>query len=335
MKRRLLFFFRAKCSKSVHEPIQNTSKIPLLKIMLGAGVLSYAYYVYKDFKEAMARESVYRISPYRLFLYRTLPLSLSTYLAGKASSWKIPRWLRAPLYGSFSQIYGCDLSECESLETYPTFNDFFKRKLRVGVRHIVDEEMVSPADGQILAYGKLDDTTGLFPEQIKGVRYPLEKFLGKESITLDFGNGKSLYYCTIYLAPGSYHRFHSPANDFKVKSVERVPGELLPVAPWLLRRMPGLVSLNERAVISGWWKYGRMFMVPVGALNVGSITIAEKIDRVKRGEEMGNFEMGSLIALVFEGPADFKFIPAKQQWLKYGEALGSRTSDKSWVSWFF
>ena len=63
--------------------------------------------------------------------------------------------------------------------------------------------------------------------------------------------------------------------------VTNFPGELLTVAPWAARTMPGLFALNERVVLSGQWKYGFFAFAAVGAYNVGSINI--HLDKVSVG----------------------------------------------------
>lgn len=155
----------------------------------------------------------------------------------------------------------------------------------------------------------------------------------------------ALYYIVVYLAPGDYHRFHSPCS-WVVESRRHFAGELYSVSPYLQRTLPGLFTLNERVVLLGRWKYGFFSYTPVGATNVGSIKInfdrelrtnslttdteadraAEKAadagepysgfaeatyggasallrgHALKRGEEMGGFQLGSTIVLVFEAP---------------------------------
>ncbi|KAI0877061.1 phosphatidylserine decarboxylase [Hypoxylon argillaceum] len=85
-------------------------------------------------------------------------------------------------------------------------------------------------------------------------------------------NKTSLYYVVVYLAPGDYHRFHSPAN-WVVERRRHFAGELYSVSPYLQRTLPGLFTLNERIVLLGRWRWGFFSYIPVGATNVGSINI--------------------------------------------------------------
>jgi len=155
----------------------------------------------------------------------------------------------------------------------------------------------------------------------------------------------ALYYVVVYLAPGDYHRFHSPAA-WVVEKRRHFAGELYSVSPYLQRTLPGLFTLNERVVLLGRWRWGFFSFTPVGATNVGSIkvnfdrelrtnslTTDTAADRaaeeaaargefysgfaeatyeaaspilhghaLKRGEEMGGFQLGSTVVLVFEAP---------------------------------
>lgn len=142
-----------------------------------------------------------------------------------------------------------------------------------------------------------------------------------------------LFFCVIYLAPGDYHRYHSPVS-WVVELRRHFAGELFSVSPWLQRTLPNLFTLNERVALLGRWKHGLFTMTPVGATNVGSIIVnfdkdlrtnwvGKRADGppgvcseasyaagskllggwpVKKGEEMGGFKLGSTVVLVFEAP---------------------------------
>lgn len=82
----------------------------------------------------------------------------------------------------------------------------------------------------------------------------------------------ALFYIVVYLAPGDYHRFHSPTS-WVVEKRRHFAGELYSVSPYLQRTLPGLFTLNERVVLLGRWRWGFFSFTPVGATNVGSIRI--------------------------------------------------------------
>ena len=81
-----------------------------------------------------------------------------------------------------------------------------------------------------------------------------------------------LFYVVIYLAPGDYHRFHSPTS-WVVERRRHFAGELYSVSPYLQRTLPGLFTLNERVALLGRWRWGFFSYTPVGATNVGSIRV--------------------------------------------------------------
>ena len=84
--------------------------------------------------------------------------------------------------------------------------------------------------------------------------------------------GNRMYFCVVYLAPGDYHRFHSPVN-WVVERRRHFAGELFSVSPYMTRLLKDLFVLNERVALLGRWKHGFFSYVPVGATNVGSIRI--------------------------------------------------------------
>lgn len=162
-----------------------------------------------------------------------------------------------------------------------------------------------------------------------------------------------LFYVVIYLAPGDYHRFHSPVTW--VSTLRRhFVGELYSVAPYFQNSFSNLFVLNERVALLGYWKYGFFSMTPVGATNVGSIKInfdkdlvtntrilnGEKLKKntcyeasyssassllkgepLLKGEEMGGFMLGSTVVLVFEAPKNLKFTLEENQYIKMGQCI--------------
>lgn len=302
--------------------------------------------------------------------YLKLPLRLLSRSWGHANSFsRVPVWLRPYVFGLYSNMYAVNMDEAENpdYKSYKNLSEFFRRAIKPSVRPIDPvSDVVSPADGKILHYGWV--TNGEV-EQVKGINYSLQKFLGplpSEPVHDDWGredgysfkwgtvplkqymralmhkpDENNLYHCVIYLAPGDYHRFHSPA-DWIVEHRRHFPGDLLSVNPRIASLIPNLFVLNERVVLSGKWNHGFFSMTAVGATNVGSIEIYgdvtlktnrpkrvygafydEKYDSVPatKGMAIGEFNLGSTIVLIFEAPKDFAFDIGGDEKIKYGERL--------------
>ena len=162
--------------------------------------------------------------------------------------------------------------------------------------------------------------------------------------------GNKLFFSVIYLAPGDYHRFHSP-TAWVAERRRHFTGDLFSVSPWMVNKLQNLFILNERVALLGRWRYGFFSMTPVGATNVGSIILNfdkdlrtnvgrkqpkfglfkevdySKASRVLKGqpltpgEEMGGFCLGSTIVLIYEAPETFKFNRKAGDKLKVGESL--------------
>lgn len=251
--------------------------------------------------------------------------------------------IRRQLFGLYSKVYGCNLDEASKpLEAYESFGEFFARHLKPNARRIEKiDGLVNACDGKLLHCGELvcgEDGDGMiYPEQVKGSLYPLKELIGVEAVkSIARKPGKSLYYCTIYLAPGDYHRFHAPAN-MKVERIEKFSGEVLSVAPWMMKLVPKLLCMNERVAISGKWKQGFISYVPVGAANVGSIVINSEIKPsklIEAGKEIGHFELGSTVVLVFEAPTGSQWSVTPGESVKLGQPL-LQVPKKPWRFWFW
>lgn len=151
-----------------------------------------------------------------------------------------------------------------------------------------------------------------------------------------------LYQCVIYLAPGDYHGFHSP-TEFNVKIRKHFSGNLLSVSPSVVRKIHNLFAINERVVYKGHWKENLFFSYSaVGATNVGSIRVSGDPDlktncksdpkgccstmqfgdlKYDRGQYLGEFNLGSTIVLLFEGPRDLKFCIKEGQKVQMGQKI--------------
>jgi len=199
----------------------------------------------------------------------------------------------------FIEEYGVDTSEfADSIESYHSFNDFFIRKLKAGVRPIVqgDQVAVLPADGRYLFFPKIDEIDHFF---VKGTRFSVDEFLVDPAVAKKFRSGTLVL---ARLCPVDYHRFHFPVGG-QAGEAKLINGWLYSVNPWALATRPTIFSENRRVVTLIETKcFGQVAMVEIGATNVGSIHQTYTAGtRVEKGSEKGYFSFGgSAIALLFE-----------------------------------
>ncbi|XP_036823644.1 phosphatidylserine decarboxylase proenzyme, mitochondrial isoform X9 [Oncorhynchus mykiss] len=303
-------------------------------------------------------------------LYKTIPTRLLSRAWGRLNQVELPTWLRKPVYSLYIWTFGVNMQEAavEDLIQYRNLGEFFRRKLKPAVRPVCNSHcVISPADGKILHFGRVRNCE---VEQVKGVTYSLETFLGPHTwaeainCTIKPSNeedpssfqdllvtkeGNELFHCVVYLAPGDYHCFHSP-TDWRVAHRRHFPGSLMSVNPGVARWIKELFCHNERVVLSGEWTHGFFSLTAVGATNVGSIRIYfdkelrtnspryskgsyndfsylsnnnQEGVSMRKGEHLGEFNLGSTIVLLFEAPHDFTFNLKAGQKIRYGEPLGT------------
>lgn len=239
-------------------------------------------------------------------LLRCLPLRGYSRLVRLLAELPLPRALRPPVLGWLASRLRMDLSEAQGeLSDYRSFQELFVRRLRPEAR-IVDrspEAIVSPVDGSLSALGGVEAGQLL---QAKGHRYSLAELLGDEALAQALAGGT---YVTLYLRPRDYHRIHCPLPA-RITHLQRIPGTLLPVQPYMVKGFPNLFVRNERLVLHLETAWGRAAMVCVGATGVGSISLAftAKVEAdgslspallVDKGQEVAAFNLGSTVILVF------------------------------------
>lgn len=302
------------------------------------------------------RSSVnYEVSRVEIKFYEMFPFRITSRLWGRLAAWELPTSIRSFVYGTYVKMFNVNLNDAAvtDLSYYKSLSAFFTRSLREGARYVSPAYCISPCDGVVLNCGPADTDK---IEQVKGVTYSLEEFLGENKWSKSNSNyyesllknkENILHQCIIYLAPGDYHRFHSPC-DWSSSFRRHFSGKLLSVNPWMAKLIPGLFTMNERAVYVGEWKHGFFSMTAVGATNVGSIEIYSdpelrtntkgKRNRIeeleihtdyKKGELFGQFNMGSTIILLFEAPADFKFEFKSGERVLMGQALTTAAKEQS------
>jgi phosphatidylserine decarboxylase len=223
-------------------------------------------------------------------------------------------WFKNLLTRGFLWLFSVDMSEAAQTDPYRygSFNEFFTRALRAGARPIDPdpETIASPVDGLVSECGTIDDDRLL---QAKGRQYTLGELLAEQPWARCFEGG---CFATLYLAPFNYHRIHMAVRG-TLRDTVYVPGRLFSVNSTTARYVPRLFARNERVLTLFDTEFGQFALVMVGALNVGSmatvwagdITPASRriVTRIAcpavtldKGAELGRFNMGSTVILLFE-----------------------------------
>jgi phosphatidylserine decarboxylase len=284
-----------------------------------------------------------------------LPKKLLTQLAGALArreggaltTWVIRRFINR---------YGVVMNEAANPDpaAYKTFNDFFTRALKPGVRPFAEADFLCPVDGAISQFGAITGNAGdeIFQAAVttaqiraKGHTYSTTALVGGDtSLAKQFEHGS---FATIYLSPKDYHRIHMPC-DGELRRMIYVPGDLFSVNPATAQAVPGLFARNERVVCVFDTPHGPFVNVLVGATIVGSMaTVWHGVVNpprsadvrewtykpgevvLKKGDEMGRFLLGSTVVMLW--PKDT--ITFNETWspvrsVRIGERMGMLADDR-------
>ena len=270
-----------------------------------------------------------------------MPKLAMTRLAGRIAS---AEWgaLTTWVIEGFISRYKVNMSEAvhEDPAHYKSFNEFFTRPLKEGVRPLASSTWVCPVDGAISQCGAIAHDQ-IF--QAKGHSYSSTALVGGDAaLAALFDNGA---FATIYLSPRDYHRIHMPC-DGRLRRMIYVPGDLFSVNPTTARGVPGLFARNERVVCVFDTNHGPMVLTLVGATIVGSMATVwhgvvnpprlpqvtewhydEGAVTLRQGDEMGRFLLGSTVVLLWPR-ATLGWNPAWEPGapVRLGEAMGRRAS---------
>jgi phosphatidylserine decarboxylase len=259
-----------------------------------------------------------KLDKVKIALQYIMPKHLVSRLVGKLAAAEMGAVTTAAIKWFIKQ-YKIDMSEAAqpAPEAYPTFNQFFTRALKPGIRPLCEDKdyIVHPVDGAVSQLGPIEDGR-IF--QAKGHDYSALALLGDQADDAKrFEDGD---FATIYLAPKDYHRIHMPIKG-TLSKMTYVPGELFSVNPLTAQNVPGLFARNERVVAIFETEIGPIAMVLVGATIVASIetiwagtvtpptgqdvftwdypTEGTEALTLEKGAEMGRFKLGSTVVMLF------------------------------------
>jgi len=283
--------------------------------------------------------------PLSIQMQHLLPKQLLTQAMGLFARWRGGPLTQAAIR-RFVARYRVDMSEAADPrpEAYPTFNEFFTRELKPGIRPVVEDAMTLalPVDGTVSQLGPIQQGRII---QAKGHDYSARELLGGyEDLVAPFKDGD---FATIYLAPKDYHRIHMPL-DGVLESMVFVPGDLFSVNPLTAENVPNLFARNERVVCLFEGEHGPFVLVLVGATIVGSMATTwhgvvnpprpgrvrewrydDQDIRFAQGEEMGRFLLGSTVVLLWPRNT-VGFNPAWQPGapVRLGEPMADRAASR-------
>lgn len=260
-----------------------------------------------------------------------LPRNAISRAMGALCEARVPAPVLQPILSAYGRAYDVDWDEAApSDQPYPSFDAFFTRRLRPGLRPIEGDDavMVSPADGRLVDLGRSDGRGSLM---VKGRPYTVDELVGDRDLARDLTGGG---FAVVYLSPRDYHRVHSPVSG-TIRRVRAIDGDRWPVNEVGEQHVPRLFVKNRRVVVeveSPVW--GRVAVVLVGAMIVGRMTVVG-IDQadvagehvlspgisLERGDELGAFHLGSTVVLLVP-PDRFAGFSRDPETIRYGQSLG-------------
>jgi phosphatidylserine decarboxylase len=276
-----------------------------------------------------------------ILLQAMAPQHLLSRFTGFLADLEGPVWLKDWVIARFIRAFGVDMSEAQQEDhtAYASFNAFFTRPLREGVRPLASADVLCPADGAVSQLGEITDGRLL---QAKGRYFSAIELLGGDTgRAAQYAGGE---FVTIYLSPKDYHRVHMPVAG-RLRAATYVPGQLFSVNGVTAENVDRLFTRNERLVCHFDTEFGPMAMVLVGAMIVAGIETAWSgrvappprrpvtVDYAElpepvaldKGEEMGRFLLGSTVILLFpEGTVSWHEQYGPGSVTRMGEALASR-----------
>ena len=272
-----------------------------------------------------------------IFLFKIIPKSFLSRLFGYFTRIPLPAFILKPLISWYIKKFNINMDEYATpAGGFKNFDMFFTRELKTGSRKISAAKgaLLSPVDARVDQSGKIKKGQLI---QAKGISYSIDSLLPSD-MAKRFKNGS---FVTLYLSPADYHRIHSPVSG-KITGFFHIPGKLYTVQEFMVQGLEGLFSINERLVSYIETAKGLAAVCKVGAMNVGRISLSyegtvtnkfirskkevffDKPVKVKAGDEIGMFHLGSTIILLFEkGMADFEIKTGDR--VRFGQRIGQVT----------
>ena len=217
---------------------------------------------------------------------------------------------------------------------FKSWNDFFTRKLKPGVRPIAEpnnnKTIVSACDSNV--YNIQHNVKKVDWFWIKSQPYSLNDMLNNDESVVDQFVGGDVYQA--FLSATKYHRWHSPVTGTirkaYIKQGTYYSGtESQGMDPGSPNLSQGYIAhVATRAIIyieADDPQIGLIVVMPVGMAEVSSCVILDKIKpgyRIKKGEELGYFQYGgSTYCLIFRPGVIKRFEVQEGKDVKMGQTI--------------
>ncbi|MBM6619662.1 phosphatidylserine decarboxylase [Bacillus suaedaesalsae] len=240
----------------------------------------------------------------------------------------LSKWLENFTKSSYSRhfiptfVKTYKINETEMLHPiteYGSLHELFTRQLNMVNRPVAigDEIVVSPVDAVVEEFGSIDaDQTFI----AKGKSYSISEMLHRDEVKKKYING---IFLILYLSPSHYHRIHAPISG-DIIGQWSLGTSSYPVNNWGITYGKSPFTKNYRVISEVVKDDSHLAIVKVGAMFVNGIELTHEGDKIKKGEEIGFFEFGSTIILLFEKDS-FTLNPSihKKMDILVGQPLGT------------
>jgi len=203
----------------------------------------------------------------------------------KLAGWFLSKKCSCPLIPRFIKNNNIDMSQFEAVD-YASYNEFFCRKIREGMRPIDGGErnFISPCDSKLTVLPIWDGARFT----LKHTSYSVESLLRNKELACEFDGG----ICMIFrLTVDDYHRYCYPVTGRKGENTF-IQGALHTVNPIANDVYPIYKENSREYCVLENDVFGKLIMMEVGALMVGKIVNHHGACGIIRGQEKGYFQFG-------------------------------------------
>jgi phosphatidylserine decarboxylase precursor len=236
-------------------------------------------------------------------------------------------------------------SPSQDYKAYRTFNQFFARHLKPGMRPIAglrdNSVLVSPADYTFVGWWQIGEHSDIYVQgekhgilEIKGIQWSIHELLKDSAYADRFQGG---IFTHSFLNTFDYHRWHTPVQG-KVLEARVIQGQAYldvnvaqrVVADKVVNVLnaldgTGYQFVQTRGLIVIDSPIGLVACLPMGMAQVSSVVItAQKGVTLHKGEELGYFQFGgSDFVMVFERASNVQLITQPNVHYNQGTWIGN------------